>query len=324
MNNPPRKDLLLMYETMLKIRTFETEIANRWPEQEMKSPPHFYSGQEAIATGVCLSLRKGDQVVGFYRGHGYFLATGGDPNKFIAEMYCRVTGSNEGKGGSMLISSPESGYVGSSAIVGGGIPIAAGIAFGNKLQKKKSVVICFIGDAATEEGVFYETMNFIALHKLPIVFDCENNSYAVTTHIKFRQAVPSQISSHARAFGIKIAKIDGNDVLKVNKIAEEAIAQARKGKGPTFIEASTFRLHVHVGEKLDWETGLRTREEFDSWVKKDPIKRMEKYLLKNKIATKNELLKIKTKIDILVAKAFTFAKKSPLPTKDDLMKNVYA
>ena len=181
MNRLNKDKLVWMYETMVKIRAFENEISHHWPEQEMRSPPHMYAGREAMATGVCAVLKPSDQVVGYYRGHGYYLAKGGDPKSFMSELYCKETGSNEGKGGSMLISSPKVGYVGSSAIVAGGIPIATGLAFGNKFQGFKKVVVCFLGDAATEEGVFYESLNFAALKKLPIIYVCEKCGKIGTT-----------------------------------------------------------------------------------------------------------------------------------------------
>jgi len=316
--------LLKMYETLVRIRSYEEEIAALWHEQEMRSPPHFYSGQEAVATGVASALKKNDLAVGYYRGHGYYLAMGGDPQAFISEMYCKVTGSNQGKGGSMLISYPECGYAGSSAIVAGGIPIATGMAFGLKLKKEKRVVVCFLGDAATEEGVFYESLNFAALKKLPIVYVCENNSYAVTTHISLRQAKPNEISKKAKLFGITTNKIDGNDVLKVYDAAKEAVDNARKGKGPSFIEAKTYRLHEHVGEKFDKETGLRTEEEFEYWSKKDPIKRFERKLRKESVLTTEMIKKTHNKIHREIRKIFEKAKSDPLPSTNDLLENVYA
>jgi pyruvate dehydrogenase E1 component alpha subunit len=309
---------------MVKIRLFENEISRRWPEQEMRSPPHMCTGQEAIAVGVCASLRAVDQVIGYYRGHGYYLAKGGDPKALMAELYCKQTGSNGGKGGSMLISSPKVGYLGSSAIVAGGIPIATGLAFGNQIQNFKKVVVCFLGDAATEEGVFYESLNFAALKKLPIIYVCENNGYAVTTHIKFRRANPEKISEIPKAFGIPAYKIDGNDVEEVYRITGKAVNLALNGGGPTFIEGVTYRWYLHVGNKLDSTTGLRTQKELETWMKKDPIKRFEKQLLKNKALTLKDITDIKVRIDKLVADAFTYAKASSLPARGELLTNIYA
>jgi len=276
-SSPSNNKLLEIYETMVKIRLFEEEIARRWREDEMRSPPHFCTGKEAIAASVCAALRSTDQVIGYYRGHGYYLAKGGDPKAFIAEMYCRHTGCNEGKGGSMLLSHPEIGYMGASAIVGGGIPIATGLSFAHKIRETNQMVACFFGDAATEEGVFHESLNFAALHKLPIVYICENDSYAVTTHITKRRAVPEKIYQLASPYNIPSEKIDGNDPLIIYSTAIKAIDRARQGKGPSFIEAITYRWNEHVGEKYDDHTGQRTKEELEYWMSRDPILFLERF-----------------------------------------------
>lgn len=327
------QDLINIYKTMVKIRSFEDEIARRWPEQEMRSPPHFYAGQEAIAASICQLLNNNDQVIGNYRGHGYYLAKNGEPNAFIAEMYCKFTGANAGKGGSMLLSDPKNGYMGSSAIVGGGIPIATGLALASKMRqslfpkemkKIKQVVVCFFGDAATEEGVFYESLNFAALKKLPILFVCENNSYAVTSHISKRQAKPDNIFKKAQVFGIPSIKIDGNNPLTIYEDANKALSNIRLGKGPYFIEATTYRWYQHVGDSYDDSSGLRTKKELEYWMKKDPIIFLEKYLMNKKIIDQFKINKIKTEVQEIIDRAFDYAKKSPLPKKEDLLTNVYA
>lgn len=315
--------LLWIYETMLKIRFLEDEIARRWGEQEMRSPPHFSTGQEGIAAGVCAALRKSDQVIGNYRGHAFYLAKGGDPKAFIAEMYCRVTGSNEGKGGSMLISSPKAGYMGSSAIVASGLPIATGLALASKIKNLKKVVVSFFGDAAIEEGVFFESVNFAALKKLPIVFVCENNFFAVTTHINNRQAKPNNIFRHPQIFGIPAIKVDGNNPLEVYQAAQKASDYARGGLGPYFIEAITYRFREHVGERFDDFTPERSPKELQKWMEKDPIIFFGKYLLTKKILTEKQIVNIKSSLTRLVNDSFKFAANSPLPKKDDLLANVY-
>lgn len=320
---PSDKNLLQIYQTMVKIRLFEEEIARHWPEQEMRSPPHFCTGKEAIAASVCAALEPTDEVVGYYRGHGYYLAKGGDPKAFMAEMYCKRTGCNEGKGGSMLVSSPETGYIGSSAIVGGGIPIATGLSFAHKLKETGQVVVCFFGDAATEEGVFPESLNFAALHRLPIVYVCENDSYAVTTHISKRRAVPEKIYQMADPYNIPSTKIDGNDPMMIYKTATRAINRARTGCGPSLIEAVTYRWHEHVGEKYDDHTGLRTKEELACWMSKDPIVFLEKELLRTQVLTDKMIKDIRTGIEQVIKESFEFAINSPLPSKEDLLTNVY-
>ncbi len=319
----PAKKLLWIYQTMVKIRAFEEEIIKRWPEQEMRSPPHFYMGQEAIAASVCAALHPTDQAVGNYRGHGYYLAKGGDEKAFIAEMYCKKTGSNEGKGGSMLLSHPASGYMGSSALVAGGIPIATGLALASKMRKAKKVVVSFFGDAATEEGVFYESLNFAAIKKLPIVFVRENNFYAVTSHISQRQSRPQSIYKHAEVFGIPSFKIDGNNPVLVYQTAKKAADLARQGRGPTFIEAVTYRWCEHVGEKYDDKTGLRTKGELEYWMGKDPILFLEKSLLRKRLLTASKISQIRNAVLNLVQEAFNYGIKSPLPNEKDLLTNVY-
>lgn len=315
--------LLQIYHTMVKIRLFEEEIAHRWPEQEMRSPPHFCTGKEAIAASVCAALDPQDQVIGYYRGHGYYLAKDGDPKALMAEMYCKRTGCNEGKGGSMLLSYPKTGYIGSSAIVAGGIPIATGLAFANKIRQTGQVVTCFFGDAATEEGVFHESLNFAALQKLPIVFICENDSYAVTTHISKRRAAPDKINQLADPYNIPSQKIDGNDPLAIYPAAKTAIERAREDLGPTLIEALTYRWNEHVGEKRDDNTGIRTKEELEYWINRDPIVYLEKKLLKTQTLTKEIIREIYLGISDTIKEAFEFAASSPLPTKEDLLTNVY-
>ena len=315
--------LLNIYNTMVKIRMFEEEIARRWPEQQMRSPPHFCAGQEAIAASVCAGLELADQVIGYYRGHGYYLAKGGDPKRFIAEMYCKVTGSNEGKGGSMLLSAPEVGYVGSSAIVAGGIPIATGLALAAKKLKNKKVVVCFFGDAAIEEGVTTECLNFSALMNLPIVFVCENNSYAVTTHITKRQASPENICKHAEVFGIPSFKVDGNNPQEIYALSKTAVKAARNSKGPSFIEAITYRWFEHVGEKYDDYSGLRTKKELSYWMKKDPIVLLKKILLNLGILDGQKIISINSNVKKLIHESFEFGINSHLPSKSQLLKNVY-
>lgn len=322
-SQPSPEQLLQIYQTMVKIRQFEEEIAHRQPEQEMRSPPHFCTGEEAVAAGVCVALNPIDEVMGYYRGHGYYLAKGGDPKAFMAEMYCKKTGSNEGKAGSMLLSDPKAGYIGASAIVGGGIPIATGLSFAHKLRETGKVVVCFFGDAATEEGVFPESLNFAALQKLPILYVCVNDSYAVTTHISQRRAVPEKITALAEPYNIPAVRIDGNNPQLVYQTAAEAIEKARSGAGPSLIEAVTFRWNEHVGEKRDAHSGKRTQEQLDHWISRDPIIFLEKDLLRLKVLTDETIEAIRRETVQLVQESFDFAVSSPLPTKEDLLTNVY-
>ncbi len=311
-----------MYRMMVVIRKFETAIAEAYGEQKMCSPTHLYTGQEAVATGVSLALQKTDKVLGYYRGHGYYLSRGGDPREMMAELYCKVTGSNRGKGGSMLLSSPKVGYLGSSAIVAGGIPISVGVALASKMRNLDEVTVSFFGDAATEEGVFYESLNFAALKKLAVVFVCENNFYAVQSHISKRQAVADNIYKRAEIFGIPSVKIDGNNVEEVYNASVQAVKTARGGNGPFFIEAVTYRWHEHVGPGDDTEFDWRPKEELALWKKRDPIFLFEGKLAKEGILSDGLRAEIHEVIDRTVKEAFAFAKESPLPGPEELMKSI--
>ncbi len=309
---------------MTKIRFFQEEIAERYPNQQMKIPTHLYTGQEAVATGGCLSLKPTDQVTGYYRGHGYYLARGGDPKKFIAELYLKATGEHGGKAGSQHLTGVDVGYMASSAIVASPIPIATGMALALKMKGEKKVVMCFFGDGAVEEGVFFECLNFSALRKLPIVFICENNFYAAYPHISIRQARPNHIFELSKPFGIPSVKIDGNDVLKVYQAASHGVKRARQGLGPFFIEAETYRWHEHVGEKDDSLDGTRPKKDLQQWMKKDPIRRLEKFLFQKGVLSQIKKEKIISYVNQIINDAFEFAESSPLPDKSELLKDVYA
>lgn len=312
-----------LYRTMLRIRCFEETIAACYGEQEMRSPTHLYTGQEAVATGVCAALQPGDKVVGYYRGHGYYLAKGGDAKAMMAELYCKATGANRGKGGSMLLSSPPVNYLGSTALVAGGIPIATGIALASALKQSADISVAFFGDAAVEEGVFFESVNFAALRKLPILFVCENNFYAVQSHISARQAVPDQMCEKVRSFGLPAFKIDGNDVEAVYQQAVQAALRARAGEGPTFIEAVTYRWREHVGPGDDTESGWRPRQELTEWKQRDPLTLWEHKLREDGLL--DEVTKARYHLETKreVEEAFAFAKASPLPAPGELLTAVY-
>lgn len=321
----PTKSLLLkMYRTMLLIRRFEETIAAilRQPEKEIKTPCHLYIGQEAVAVGVCAALKKTDYVFGAHRSHGCYLAKGGDLNSLAAEIFCRSTGCSHGKGGSMHLASPEVGLMGTSAIVAGSIPLAVGTALASKIRKDKRVSVAFFGDGATNEGVFYESLNLASLYKLPIIFVCENNLYSA--HLPISQCLANiNISQTAKNFKMPSYRIDGTDVIKVYQTAMQAVKRARRSQGPTFLECLTYRWLGHVGPNDDIDKGLRSRAELDKWLKKCPIKKLEKYLLKTKLLSTVKTKQSKEKIDQQIDQAITFAKKSPAPSAKELSKDVF-
>jgi len=283
---------------------------------------HLCIGQEAIAAAVGVNLNKDDYVFSNHRGHGHYIAKGGELNSMIAELHCKETGCSKGRGGSMHLIDTAAGLMGSSSIVAGSIPIAVGAAMGSVLQKGRNVSVVFFGDAATEEGVLYESMNFAALKKLPVVFICENNFYSVYSHQSARQ-VNSDISMRPKAFNIPAYKIDGRNVIDAYKISKKAITYARSGKGPSFIECRAYRWRGHAGAGDDLMKRYRKMDERKEWMKKCPLDDFENILIKKNIITKKEIKEIGQKIEREIDGAFDFARKSPLPDKKDLADYLY-
>lgn len=317
-----RKTLISLLRLMLRIRMVEERIAQLYPEQEMRCPTHLYIGQEAVSSGVCQAMKKTDYVFSSYRSHGAYIAKGGSTKKLFAELYGKITGCSKGKGGSMHIVSKEANFMGTSALVAGVIPIAAGSALASLMKKDKSVSVVFFGDGATEEGVFHETLNFSAMKKLPVVFICENNFYATHSHQLTRQAFDN-IYERSRIYKIPGIRIDGNNVLEIYRTAVKAIENARKGKGPTLIECRTYRWLEHVGCYYDYDVGYRSKEEVEMWMKRCPIKTYEDMLLKKKIITKELADKMRHDITKEIKEAVDFAKNSPFPEPIEALKDVY-
>lgn len=317
-----KKTFISLLRLMLRIRMTEEKIADLYPEQEMRCPTHLYIGQEAVSSGVCHALKKTDYVFSSYRSHGAYIAKGGSIKKLFAEIYGKVTGCSKGKGGSMHIIAKDVNFMGTSALVAGVIPIAAGAALASLMKKDGKVSVVFFGDGATEEGVFHETLNFAAMKKLPVVFICENNFYATHSHQMTRQAFDN-IYKRSSIYNIPGIRVDGNDVLKVHETAANAIDNARKGKGATLIEYRTYRWLEHVGCYYDYELGYRSKEELDKWMKKCPIKTYEAMLLKKRIITQNTIDAMKKDIREEIEEAVSFAKTSPFPEPEEALKDVY-
>jgi len=314
----PKNLLKKMYEAMLLIRRFEERVGDLVLAGEIKTPCHLYIGEEAVATGVCFALKRNDYIFGTHRSHGHYIAKGGDIKKLMAEIFCRATGCSKGKGGSMHIIAPEVGLLGTPPIVAASIPIAVGAALSSKIRGEKRVAVSFFGDGATNEGVFYESLNFASLKKLPVVFICENNFYS--THLPIAETLAdTNIAKKAEGFGLPGIQVDGNDVIKVYQTAKKAVERARQGKGPTLIECQTYRWRGHVGASDDLDKRLRSKKELDSWMEKCPIKRLEK-ILKIKDLEKE---KISKKIEKEIQGATIFAKKSRYPRKKELLKEVF-
>lgn len=311
-----------MYRTMVKIRKEGERIAELYPEQEMRCPTHLSVGQEAVAVGVCANLRKDDYVFSFHRCHAHYLAKGGNLRRLVAELYGRKTGCAGGVGGSMHLVAPEVGFMGASSIVAGTVPIAMGAALALVMQGSDRVSVTFFGDAAVEEGIFYETLNFASLKKLPLVFVCENNFYATHSHQLSRQPADN-IFERGESLGVPGSCVDGNDVLAVYWAAREAVARCRRREGPFLLECKTYRWLEHVGPYYDYELGYRSKEELEEWMAKCPVSAYEKTLLNNGILSRKDVGNIAKEVSHELEEAVNFAKESPFPGKAELLRGVY-
>jgi len=311
-----------IYYYLTKIRKFEEKIIQIYPKQDMCTPVHLYIGQEAIAVGFCINLKKEDYVFSNHRNHGHLIAKGVDLKPLFAELYGKKTGCSSGKGGSMHMISVKHSILGTSAIVGGGIPIAVGSALASKIKKDNRIVIAFFGDGAVDEGVFYESLNFSSLKKLPIIFVCENNFYATNSLQKVRQ-VNTDIYKIADFFSMPGICIDGNDVFEVHKTAKKFIARTRNGSGPSLIETRTYRWRTHVGPETDVEKGFRQKEEVEKWIKKCPLEKFKRYILENNLLKEKDLKQMDGEVEKEIEEALDFALKSPYPQEKDLYKDVY-
>ena len=312
-----------LYIIMRRIRNTELKIAELYHENQMKTPIHLCIGQEAVSAGVCANLCKDDYVFSNHRGHGHFIAKGGDIKAMVAELYNRETGCSRGRGGSMHLIDTSVGLLGSSSIVAGNVPIATGAALASLLKKDNRVSVTFFGDAAVEEGVIYESINFAMLKNLPIVYVCENNFYAVFTHLRKRQ-YNEDIYRRFEGLSIPGYRVDGNNVLDVYRVAKKAINKARSGGGPSFIECKTYRLNDHHGVSSGVEVGYRLQSEVDAWAKKCPVDNFETFLVEQQVMTLTEINGLKNRIDLEIAEAFEFAQTSPFPNKEDVLNYLYS
>lgn len=305
-----------LYRALFRIRRLEEEIARLYPSDRIKSPVHLSIGQEAVSVGVCAALQPHDIVFGTYRGHALYLACGGDMAEMVAELFGKATGCTGGKGGSMHLLAPECGLMGTSAVVGTTIANAVGYAYALRYQRSDALVASFFGDGATEEGVFAESLNFAALKRVPILFVCENNQYAIHTHQSRRQARPV-ICDRARAHGIPAESLDGSDVVALQQRLQEAAAQVRAGDGPLFFEVMTYRWHEHVGPGHDFHLGHRDREEAEPWIKADPVRRLAGEI------DPEARQRIEREAEDEIAAALAFAEASPYPAPGELYTDVF-
>ncbi len=316
--NLPRETLVALYHDMLRIQKVELHIESLYHLDEMKTPVHLCIGQEAVAVGVCANLNQDDYISSSHRSHGHYLAKGGDLKAMIAEFYCRETGCSKGRGGSMHLVDVSVGHIGSSSIVGGGIPIGVGLAFAIQMRKQNRVSVVFFSDGAADEGVLYESVNFAILKRLPVLFIYENNQFSVCSHVSARRV--GEVIFHATPPDQMYTRmVDGNSVLKVYEAAKTAVNRARNGQGPSFIECKTYRIRGHAGAGSDAKLGYRTAEEIAAWEAKCPVSTFRDQLLSERVISEQELAEMERKIDAEIEEAFRFAQESPLPKKEDLL-----
>lgn len=313
-------DSLTLLARMLLIRRAEEAIARRYPEQKMRCPVHLSIGQEAAAVGVCAALGSADQAVSTHRSHAHYLAKGGDLDALIAELHGKATGCCGGRGGSMHLSDRDAGFLASTAIVGNSIPVGVGMALAQQVNGLADVTCVFLGDGAVEEGVFYESANFAAVRKLPVLFACENNLYSVYSPLSKRQPAGRSLAQLARTIGLVAETVDGNDVQAVHAAASAAVAALRAGGGPRFIEMTTYRWLEHCGPFDDDPLHYRPHGELEDWKRRDPIR--------GELARLNVddawLSHTERTIGARIEAAFAKAEAAPFPAPESARSGIYA
>jgi len=310
--------LVYMYRKLLEIRKFEEKVWDLFGRNLVPGTLHLYIGEEATAVGVCANLRVDDYITSTHRGHGHCIAKGADLNKTMAEILGRKTGYCKGKGGSMHVADATVGNLGATAVVGSAIPIAVGAALSCNLRKTDQVVACFFGDGASNNGTFHEALNMAAIWKLPVIFVCENNIYAMGTRISNVTAIDN-IADRAAGYGMPGVVVDGNDVAAVYRAAKKAVENARRGGGPTLIECKTYR---HKGHSRFDPAKYRPPEEVEEWMKRDPIPRFKKRLIREGILSEEEADQIDREISEVVEESARFALESPYPEPQEALEDV--
>jgi pyruvate dehydrogenase E1 component alpha subunit len=313
-----------LLKKMYFIRLVEEEIAERYSQGQMRCPVHLSIGQEGVPAAFSMASRRSDFAVSTHRGHAHYLAKGGNLKAMISEIYGKSTGCSKGKGGSMHLIDLAVRFMGSTAIVGNSIPIGVGLGLSAQLKDTEDVSCVFLGDGAIEEGVFFESLNFAAVRKLPVLFICENNFYSVYSPLSVRQPPNRNIAKMIESFGVKSISAEGNDAYVVYEYLSNAFAEIRSGSGPIFMEFSTYRWREHCGPAFDDELGYRTAEEVAFWKAKDPIAKITQALetvipnFHSRITS--DILIIKREIE----SAFEFAEHAPYPAPEEAFKGVFA
>jgi len=312
-----------IYSKMIRIRMIEQRIASLYQEQEMRCPVHLSIGQEAVATGVCSQLKNNDIVLSAHRAHAHYLAKGGNLKQMLCELYGKENGCVMGKGGSMHLADLAAGFYPAVPIVGSTIPIGVGVALANKMKKNSNITCIFLGDGSTEEGVFHESLDFASLKNLNILFICENNFYSVYSPMNVRQFEKRSALKLARSHGLQGNHGDGSSVMEVIKKTKNGINYINKNNKPYFLEFQTYRFIEHCGPNNDDNLKYRKKSEIDKWLKKDPIKLIENYLIKKNKNFFSEKEKIINKINLEIEKSFNHAKKARFPAANYLKEHLY-
>ncbi len=317
-----RERWLEMYQQMLKIRLFEEQVNELYTSARMPGLAHLYSGEEAVAVGVCAALRRDDYITSTHRGHGHCLAKGASVDRMFAELLGKAPGYCRGKGGSMHIADQDTGNLGANAIVGGSAGIATGAAMSSKMRGSDQVAVCFFGDGALGQGLLYEVMNMASLWHLPVVYVCENNLYNEYTH--YTETTAGDLCARPRAFGILTEEVDGQDVRAVYAAAERLVERARKGEGPAFLLCQTYRYYGHhVGDVN--RSYYRSKAEEERWkTERDPIKLLGQWLVEQGMADASELDRIREAVSAEVAAGAQFALDAPYPDVSEVDQDVYA
>lgn len=317
-NTDPGKAHHLLYQ-MIMMRKFEEKSAELYTKEKIRGFLHLYVGEEAVATGVMQALKPEDYVLGTYREHAHALARDVDAGAIMAEMYGKQEGCSRGRGGSMHLFDKEKNFFGGNAIVGGHLPLSLGMALGSKKLKKDNITVCFFGEGAAAEGVFHESLNLAALWKVPVLFVCENNLYAMGTALRFSHAV-QEIEKKGPAYGIESLAVDGMDLLKVMEAAKYAVDRVRSSGEPYLLVCNTYRFRAH--SMFDAEL-YREKAEVEEWKKQDPIPKFREYLLKENLIKEGQLQEIEERVNTDIQKAVDFAESGTWEPIEELGKYVY-
>ena len=316
--------LMEMLRRMLRIRHFEERVIQMVERGEIVGAAHSYIGEEAVAVGACLALRDDDWMTGNHRSHGHPIAKGGDVKKAMAELLGKRTGYCKGKGGSMHLADFSIGILGESGILASAIPTAVGAALGSQLQGNDRVAVSFFGDGASNEGAFHESINLAAIWKLPVIFLCENNQYAVTSSFK-KMVASENISDRAASYNIPGVLVDGQDVLAMHEAVSHAVERARSGQGPSLVEGRTYRYYDHsLGMNRIVRASYRSDEEMEHWKQRDPIDIHKKLLLSQDFATQAEIDQMEDEVKKQIDEAVEFARESPYPDPSELFDDMFA